>query len=71
MYTLLYIIIYRYSTSINKHVDLIGTARTLILDVGVPGRSTLEFILLYAVKNYKQYTSYYNCNTCINSTIQK
>lgn len=32
-------------------MGLIWTARTLILDVGVPGRSTLEFILLYAVKN--------------------
>lgn len=31
-------------------MGLTRTARTLILDVGVPGRSTLEFILLYAVK---------------------
>lgn len=32
-------------------MGLTWTARTLILDEGVPGRSTLEFILLYAVKN--------------------
>lgn len=48
----MYIYVYHYILqSTNIVMGLTWTARTLILDVGVPGRSTLEFILLYAVKN--------------------